>query len=340
MPDTTTTQPPAQHAAETTQPPASSSAPPGSTTQAPASSQPGASTTQAPASSSSPGTTTTAPPGNGPSVTGVIEIVPDDGTQQHSTSVQVKESATLTLTWNATNADHVSCDGLGDNLGVSGSQSIPTQDATYSLVAVAADGTRSSPCQLWVSTHSDDEVVSGHAEVYPPGGPTPTLAPNSCAPGDTTTIPANNSSSPITTTTAPPVNSTAPADTTTEPPMCSTGDPASSTTEAPASSTTGGVPVIASFMGYTPDLTDYAGGAKELTVEPGVNVVIKWSVSKDAKEVLVTPGMNAPSSDVEGSTSFTAQRDSDNPGEYTYTISAKNDAEYFRSIRSLKWVVA
>jgi len=157
----TTTAPPASHApAPTTTAAQQSSSPSPATTQAPGN------TTSAPPANqttAAPGTTTTAAPG-APTVEGKIEIDPADASQD-PTSVQVPESATLTLTWSSTNAASVNIDGLGSGLAASGSSAVPTQDSTFTLVAVAADGTQSAPVTVSVATHPDGDVVSGHSDL-------------------------------------------------------------------------------------------------------------------------------------------------------------------------------
>ena len=74
-------------------------------------------------------------------------------------------SAKLTLAWTSTNAASVKISGVGDGLPESGSAAIATEEASYSLVAVGADGTESVASVISVSTHEDGAVVSGHAEI-------------------------------------------------------------------------------------------------------------------------------------------------------------------------------
>ena len=165
--------------AQTTQAPASQTTQaPGTQSTSPNNAPPAGSTTAAPPNQSTvapnPGTTTTAPPGSSttaapaggaPGISATIAIDPDDGTAQNPLSVQVAESAKLTLSWTGTNAASVRIAGLGDNLGASGSKSIGTEDATYTLVAVGADGSESQPFLISVATHPDGSVVAPHTEL-------------------------------------------------------------------------------------------------------------------------------------------------------------------------------
>ena len=146
MSDTTTTAPPAAPSAATT------AAPSGQSTSAP-----GQSTTAAPG-----GTTTT---GSGPSIQATLTIAPDDGSPQNPNSYQVPVSATLTLNWTATNASSVNITGVGDGQGATGSATIPTQDGTITLVAVADGGAQSTPFAIDIATHPDGDVVSGHSDL-------------------------------------------------------------------------------------------------------------------------------------------------------------------------------
>jgi hypothetical protein len=169
-----TTQAPA---AQTTQAPAAQTTQaPGTQSTSPNNAPPASSTTAAPPnqSTAAPATTTTAPPGSSttaapaggaPGVTATIAIDPDDGAAQNPLSVQVAESAKLTLSWTGTNAASVRIAGLGDNLEASGSKPIETADATYTLVAVGADGSESQPFFISIATHPDGSVVAPHTEL-------------------------------------------------------------------------------------------------------------------------------------------------------------------------------
>jgi len=100
-----------------------------------------------------------------PSVTALIQITPDDGTAQNPSSYQVSSDATLVLSWNALNADHVDVSGVGDGRPPVGSAPIPTSEATYTLVAVSPDGIKSVPISIDVLTHDPGTVVSGHVDL-------------------------------------------------------------------------------------------------------------------------------------------------------------------------------
>ncbi len=174
MSDTTTTLAPAapSPSAATTAAPAAATtaAPAAATTAAPGASTtaaPGASTTAAPGASTTaaPGATTTA--GTGPSISAdavKVQIDPDDGTAQNPGSYQVATGSTLTLTWESTNATSVNIDPLGDQ-AASGSVSIPTQDATYTLTAKDDSGATSQPVTIQIATHDPTDVVSPHNDV-------------------------------------------------------------------------------------------------------------------------------------------------------------------------------
>ncbi len=169
-PATTTTAAPRS----TTAPPATTSAAANNTTAPPAttSAAPGGSTTSAPSAATTAGgapTTTTAAASGAPtfaegSVT--VAIDPDDGTVQNPRSIQVSKDAKLTLSWNATGAASVNIDpGALTGLPASGSQEIATQDATFTLVAIADGGAKSDPYSLDIHTHDAGTVVSPHVEV-------------------------------------------------------------------------------------------------------------------------------------------------------------------------------
>lgn len=145
-----------------------SSAPPASATTAAPASTPGATTTLAPASST-PGATTTAAPGasaGAPSFDSppTLQIDPDDGTTQNPPSYQVATNATLTLSWSASGASGVSIDPLGD-FPASGSTVLPGQDAVYTMVPKASDGTAGQSFTVTIGTHNPGDVVSGHSAV-------------------------------------------------------------------------------------------------------------------------------------------------------------------------------
>jgi hypothetical protein len=101
-----------------------------------------------------------------PALTDVtVQIDPDDGTEQHSSSFQVASDAGLTLKWTATGASSVAIEGLEGSFDASGSQTIPTRDASYVLTAISASGERSAPWPIEVHVHEAGDVVSGHVDL-------------------------------------------------------------------------------------------------------------------------------------------------------------------------------
>ena len=166
-PATTTT-----HAATTTAAPASTTTHPASTTTHAGTTTthpPGSTTTHPPGSTTThAGTTTTAAPGaTGFSDDGVtVDVSPDDGADHHPHSYQVPTNAKLKLNWKANNAKSVKIDGLDNpDQDASGSVEIPAEDKTYTLTAVAADGTESAPYTVDIHTHAPGASVSPHNEV-------------------------------------------------------------------------------------------------------------------------------------------------------------------------------
>ena len=89
---------------------------------------------------------------------------PDDGADHHDHSIQVSKDATLKLKWQTSGAASVHEANLGD-LDASGEQEIPTQDATYSLVAQADGGAESDPYTIEIHTHDPSDVISPHTDV-------------------------------------------------------------------------------------------------------------------------------------------------------------------------------
>ena len=104
---------------------------------------------------------------DGPSLEDVsVEIDPDDGLDHHANSVQVSKAAKIKLCWKATKAASVAIAELGkDQLEAEGNLEVPTQDATYTLIAASEDGKHSAPFVMEVHTHEPDEVVSAHVEL-------------------------------------------------------------------------------------------------------------------------------------------------------------------------------
>lgn len=96
-----------------------------------------------------------------------VAVTPDDGSPRLLHSVQVGTDAKLKLTWTSKHAKSVRIDGLG-SFGASGSVAIPTQDASYKLVALGDQGQESLPFEFDVHTHEPGEVYSQHAEVRAP----------------------------------------------------------------------------------------------------------------------------------------------------------------------------
>ncbi|HEX4386445.1 MAG TPA: hypothetical protein VH083_26000 [Myxococcales bacterium] len=89
---------------------------------------------------------------------------PDDGADHLATSIQVASDAKLTLTWSTQNATGVRIDPLG-SFGASDTVDLPTEDATYSIVALGDGGAESDPYTLEIHTHEPGEVVSQHVDV-------------------------------------------------------------------------------------------------------------------------------------------------------------------------------
>jgi hypothetical protein len=96
-----------------------------------------------------------------------VKVTPDDGAPRALHSLQVPGNAKLRLSWTARNAKSVRIDGLG-NFGASGSADLPTQDASYKLVAVGEGGVESLPFPLDIHTHEPGEVFSQHIQIAPP----------------------------------------------------------------------------------------------------------------------------------------------------------------------------
>jgi hypothetical protein len=92
-----------------------------------------------------------------------LDVQPDDGGDHNPHSIEVAADASLTLKWDASGASGVHIDGLGD-FDSSGSQPLPTQDATYSLVALGG-GAQSDPWPLKIHVHDPGDVVSQHVDV-------------------------------------------------------------------------------------------------------------------------------------------------------------------------------
>jgi hypothetical protein len=125
-------------------------------------------TTEAPSSSSTApsSTTTAAPSGDAPSVEEVtFAIDPDDGVEHNPHSVQISTAARLTITWSTQKAASVRIDPLPGPFDASGSTDIPSEDASYTIVAVADGGAESTPYSLEIHTHDPSEVVSSHTDV-------------------------------------------------------------------------------------------------------------------------------------------------------------------------------
>jgi hypothetical protein len=157
--ETTTTTTAAPAVTTTAEPSATTTAP--STTTTPASTttvSPGTTTTLAP------GSTTTAQAGS-PTITSVeVDVDPDDGGDHHDHSIEVSADATLTLKWETSGATGMHIDGLGD-FDPTGSQDLPTQNASYTLTATGDGGAVSDPWPLEVHVHGPDDVVSQHVDV-------------------------------------------------------------------------------------------------------------------------------------------------------------------------------
>jgi hypothetical protein len=174
---TTTTEAPA--ATTTEAPPATTTAAPEeTTTAAPAettTAAAGASTTAAPGSTTTAGpsstttgepSTTTTASGEPPTVDDVtFAIDPDDGSEHNPHSVQISTAATLTITWSTQNAASVRIEPLPGPYDASGSTELKSEDASYTIVAVAGGGAESAPYALEVHTHDPSEVVSSHTDV-------------------------------------------------------------------------------------------------------------------------------------------------------------------------------
>lgn len=146
-------------------------APAGTTTAAPAgttTAAPAGTTTAAPGgtTTSGPSSTTTAAGGGGtPTISSVeVDLDPDDGAQHHDHSIEVASDVKLTLKWESTGATGMHIDGLGD-YDASGSQEIPTQNASYSLIAKGDGGSESAPWPLEVHVHDPKDVVSPHVDL-------------------------------------------------------------------------------------------------------------------------------------------------------------------------------
>jgi hypothetical protein len=95
-----------------------------------------------------------------------VTIDPDDGTSQLAHSIQVSSDVKLQVSWVSMGAAKVRIDPLG-SFDAEGTADLPTEDATYSLVAVSASGAESAPYKLAVHTHEPDDIYSPHAEVSP-----------------------------------------------------------------------------------------------------------------------------------------------------------------------------
>jgi hypothetical protein len=93
-----------------------------------------------------------------------IAISPDPGTSQNPHSIQVTTDASLTLKWATSNASGVRIEPLGEH-GASGSQNIPTSDASYSIVPLGQGGIEGVAFQINVATHDPADVVSPHSDV-------------------------------------------------------------------------------------------------------------------------------------------------------------------------------
>ena len=174
-PATTTTKP-----ATTTTAPATTTTKPATTTTAPATTTtaPAATTTKPATTTTAPATTTTAPHGTTTAPAGTttvppgtpafksveVAVEPDEGADHHPHSVQVSTDTKLTLKWEATDATGVHIEGLGD-FDATGAHDLPTQDASYSLVAKNDSGATSAPWLLDVHTHPPGQVVSPHSDI-------------------------------------------------------------------------------------------------------------------------------------------------------------------------------
>ncbi|HEX4384654.1 MAG TPA: hypothetical protein VH083_16950 [Myxococcales bacterium] len=159
---TTTTEAPA--ATTTEAPPETTTAAPEETT----TEAPGSTTTGEPSSTTTgdPSTTTTAASGDAPTVEEVtFAIDPDDGSEHNPHSVQISSDAKLTITWSTQNAASVRIDPLPGPFDASGSAELKSEDASYTIVAVADGGAESAPYALEVHTHDPSEVVSSHTDV-------------------------------------------------------------------------------------------------------------------------------------------------------------------------------
>lgn len=103
--------------------------------------------------------------GSAPEFTSVeVTLDPDDGADHHANSIQVATDVKLTLKWEATNATSVCIEGLGD-FDASGEQAVPSEDASYTLVAKGEGGAASAPWPMEIHTHDPSEVVSPHVEL-------------------------------------------------------------------------------------------------------------------------------------------------------------------------------
>jgi hypothetical protein len=95
-----------------------------------------------------------------------VDIDPDDGLDHHAHSIQVATDAKLKLSWKTTGAASVGIAELGkDGLDASGSIELPTEIATYTLVAVGPQGEKSEPYSLEIHTHAPEEAVSAHQDL-------------------------------------------------------------------------------------------------------------------------------------------------------------------------------
>ena len=136
------------------------------TTEAPAETTTAAGETSTSTTAAAPSTSTTAASGDAPTVEEVtFAIEPDDGADHNPHSIQISTDATLTLTWTTQNAASVRIDPLPGPFDASGSTELPSEDASYTIVAVADGGAESAPYSLDVHTHEPGEVVSAHVEV-------------------------------------------------------------------------------------------------------------------------------------------------------------------------------
>ena len=161
-PEETTTEAPAE--TTTAAPEETTTAAPEETTTAAA----GGTTTEAPGTTTTgdPSTTTTAASGEAPSVEEVtFAIDPDDGSEHNPHSIQIATDARLTVTWSTQNAASVRIDPLPGPFDASGSTDLPSEDASYTIVAVADGGAESAPYALEVHTHDPGDVVSSHTDV-------------------------------------------------------------------------------------------------------------------------------------------------------------------------------